>query len=42
MTAARVASIFLRDNPLRQKFKTALAQYQATSAPATPTVSFGS
>jgi len=35
MTASRVANIFLRDNPLRQEFKTALAQYQATSAPVT-------
>lgn len=35
MTGSRVANIFIRNKPLRKEFKTALAQYQATSAPVT-------
>jgi len=38
MTLTRVATLFVRDNPLRQEFKTAFAQYRATSAPVTLTL----
>jgi membrane associated rhomboid family serine protease len=38
MTLTRVATLFVRDNPLRQEFKTAFAQYRASGAPVTLTL----